>query len=69
MLKLEPPEISWVQYFHDQAVDSREYVKKVSDQIPVEIRDALLSIVKWVEAMEQCCDLWCDVVYKIRAWK
>ena len=64
MLKFEPREVSWVQYFHDQAVDSREYVKKVADRIPVEIRDALLSIVKWVEEMEQSCEMWCDIVYK-----
>jgi hypothetical protein len=44
--------------------DSREYVKKVADQIPVDIRDALLSIVKWAEAMERNCDLWCDIVFK-----
>ena len=45
MFKSEPPDVSWVQFFHDQAVDSREYIKKVSDRIPVEIRDQLLSIV------------------------
>jgi hypothetical protein len=64
MLKFEPREVSWVQYFHDQAVDSREYVKKVADQIPVEIRDALLSIVKWVEEAERACDMWCDINHK-----
>jgi hypothetical protein len=64
MLKFEPLEVSWVQYFHDQAVDSREYVKKVADQIPVEIRDALLSIVKWAEETEQSCDMWCDINHK-----
>lgn len=64
MLKFEPPAITWVQFFHDQAADSREYIKKASDQIPVEIRDALLSIVQWAEAMEQFCDQWCDIVYK-----
>jgi len=64
MLKFEPPAISWVQYFHDQAVDSREYVKAVSDQIPAEIRDALLSIVKWAEEMERSCDMWCDINHK-----
>ncbi len=65
MLKFELPDIiSWVQYFHDQAVDSREYVKKVADQIPVEIRDSLLSIVTWAEAMERSCDMWCDIVFK-----
>ena len=53
-----------MQYFHDQAVDSREYVKKVSDQIPVEIRDRLLSIVTWAEATERSCDLFCDIVFK-----
>ena len=64
MFKFEAPAISWVQYFHDQATDSREYVKKVYDQIPVETRDALLSIVTWAEAMESSCDLWSDIVYK-----
>jgi hypothetical protein len=64
MFKSEPRDVSWVQYFHDQAVDSREYIKKVSDQIPVEIRDQLLSIVTWAEAMESCCDLWCDAIFK-----
>jgi hypothetical protein len=64
MLKFEPREVSWVQYFHDQAVDSREYVNSVADQIPAEMRDALLSIVKWAEAMERSCDLWCSIVYK-----
>jgi len=64
MLKFEPPAISWVQHFHNQAVDSREYVKAVSDQIPVEIRDALLSIVKWAEEMERSCDMWCDINHK-----
>ncbi|HKN75493.1 MAG TPA: hypothetical protein VJW94_09975 [Candidatus Acidoferrum sp.] len=64
MLKFEPREVSWVQFFHDQAVDSREYVKKVADQIPVEIRDALLSIVQWAEEMEKSCDMWCDIVFK-----
>jgi hypothetical protein len=64
MLKFEPREVSWVQYFHDQAVDSREYVKKVADQIPVEIRDALLSIVKWAEETERSCDSLCDSFFK-----
>ncbi|MGB2645493.1 MAG: hypothetical protein WA817_09865 [Candidatus Acidiferrum sp.] len=64
MLKFEPRKVSWVQYFHDQAVDSRQYVKKVSDQIPVEIRDALLSIVKWAEETEQACDSLCDSFFK-----
>jgi hypothetical protein len=64
MLKVEPREVSWAQYFHDQAIDSREYIKKVADQIPVEIRDALLSVVTWAEAMERCCDSWCDIVFK-----
>lgn len=64
MLEFEPPAITWVQFFHDQAVDSREYVKKVADQIPVEIRDALLSIVKWAEEMERSCDMWCDIIHK-----
>ena len=64
MLKFEPREVSWVQYFHHQVVDSREYVKRVSDEIPVEIREALLSIVTWAEAMERCCDSWCDAVFK-----
>jgi hypothetical protein len=64
LFKSEPPNVSWVQYLHDQAVDSREYVRKVADQIPVEIRDALLSIVIWTEAMERCCDSWCDIVFK-----
>ncbi len=53
MLKFEPREVSWVQYFHDQAVDSREYVKNNADKISVEIRDQLLSIVQWAETMER----------------
>jgi hypothetical protein len=61
LLRHEPVEVSWVQYIYDQATDSR---KKVADQIPVGIRDALLSIVTWAEAMESCCDSWCDIVYK-----
>jgi hypothetical protein len=64
MLKFEPREVSWVQAFHDQAVDSREYIKAISDRIPEEIREALLSIVKWAEEMERSCDMWCDIVYK-----
>jgi hypothetical protein len=64
MLKFEPPAISWVQSFHDQAVDSREYVKRVADQIPAEIRDALLSIVKWAEETEQACDSLCEIFFK-----
>lgn len=64
MLKFEPREVSWVQYFHDQAADSREYVKTVAEQIPVEVRNALLSIVMWAEAMERSCDIWCDIVFK-----
>jgi hypothetical protein len=64
MFKFEPRQISWVQYFHDQVVDSREYVKKVSDQIPVEIRDQLLSIVKWAEAAEQSCNMLCNITDK-----
>jgi hypothetical protein len=64
MLKFEPPAISWVQCFHDQAVDSREYVKKVGDQISPEIRDQLLSIVKWAEETEQACDLLCEIFFK-----
>jgi hypothetical protein len=64
MLEFEPPAVSWVQAFHDQAIDSREYVKKISDQIPVEIRDALLSIVRWAEETEQACDLLCEIFFK-----
>lgn len=64
MLTFEPRPKSWVQYFHDQAVDSLEYVKQVADQIPVEIRDALLSIVKWAEEMERSCDMWCETTHK-----
>jgi hypothetical protein len=64
MLKFEPPAISWVQSFHDQAVDSREYIKKVADQSPPEIRDALLSIVKWAEETEQACDLLCETFFR-----
>jgi hypothetical protein len=64
MLRFELPAISWVQAFHDQVVDSREYVKEVADQIPPEIRDALLSIVKWAEEVEQACDLLCETFFK-----
>jgi hypothetical protein len=64
MLKFDPPEVSWVQAFRDQAVDSREYIKQVADQISPEIRDQLLSIVTWAEEMERSCDTWCDIVYK-----
>jgi hypothetical protein len=64
MLKFETPAISWVQSLHDQAVDSREYVKKVGDQIPPEIRDALLSIVKWAEETERACDLLCEIFFR-----
>jgi hypothetical protein len=64
MLKFEPRPISWVQAFHDQAVDSREYVKRVADQIPVEIRDRLLSIVRWAEETEEACDSFCDTFFK-----
>ena len=64
MFKFDPPPISWVQYFHDQTIDSREYVKKVADQIPVEMGDALLSTVKWAEEMERSCDMWCDINHK-----
>jgi|HubBroStandDraft_1064217.scaffolds.fasta_scaffold64254_2 hypothetical protein len=67
LLKHEPPEVSWVQFFHDQAVDSLEYVKKAADQIPEGIRDSLLSIVTWTEQMEHHCDSWCDAVYKQNA--
>jgi hypothetical protein len=64
MLKFEPVAISWVQAFHDQAVDSRENVKKVSEHIPAEIRDALLSIAKWAEKTEQACDSLCGAFFK-----
>ena len=64
MLTFDLPDISWVQYFHDQAVDSREYIKNNADRIPAEIRDQLLSIVTWAEEMERSCDMWCDIVFK-----
>jgi hypothetical protein len=64
MLKFEPPAISWVQAFRDQAIDSREYVKKIAVQIPAEIRDQLLSIVRWAEETEQACESLCEIFFK-----
>ncbi len=56
MLKFEPVAIELGPGFHDQAVNKRQYVKKVSEHIPAEIRDALLSIAKSALETEQACD-------------
>jgi ATP-dependent Lon protease len=60
----EPLRGTWIAHDIEVAEDQRNYIRKISDQIPDEIRDAMLAIVTYAETTEQCCDQWNDACIK-----
>jgi Glu-tRNA(Gln) amidotransferase subunit E-like FAD-binding protein len=60
----EPLRGTWVAHDREVAEDQRNYIRKFSDQIPVEISQTLLAIITYTETSEQCCDLWNDQAIK-----
>jgi hypothetical protein len=60
----EPLRGTWIAHDREVAENQRNYIRKIADQIPAEIRDKLLAIVTYAETSEQCCDLWNDASIK-----
>jgi hypothetical protein len=60
----EPLRGTWIAHDIEVAEGQRNYIRKISDQIPDEIRDTMLAIVNYAETTEQCCDQWNDACIK-----